>query len=144
MKLSTRSRYAARAIIEIAKQTGDKPITRKSICESQEISSSYLENILIILKNQGIIKTIRGPRGGYALARDPHDISMFEIVSAFEGSISAVHCVDDPTNCPRYKNCPTKVVWEALMKSQRDVLKSFTIEDLMKQNENEKSPEYLI
>ncbi|MBB6481461.1 RrF2 family transcriptional regulator [Spirochaeta isovalerica] len=144
MKLSTRSRYAARAIIEIAKQTGDKPITRKSICESQEISSSYLENILIVLKNQGIIKTIRGPRGGYVLAKDPEEISMYEIVKAFEGSISAVHCVDDPKNCPRYKDCPTKIVWEALMKSQKDVLDSFNIKDLMMRSENQISPEYLI
>jgi len=144
MKLSTRSRYAARAIIEIAKQTGDKPITRKSICESQEISSSYLENILIILKNQGIIKTIRGPRGGYVLAKEPEDITMFEIVKAFEGSISAVHCVDDPKNCLRYDKCPTKIVWETLMKSQRDVLNSFTIKDLIELQDKEKSPEYLI
>jgi Rrf2 family protein len=144
MKLSTRSRYAARAIIEIARQKGDTPITRKTICESQDISSSYLENILIILKNQGIIKTIRGPRGGYVLAKEPEDINMYDIVRAFEGSISAVHCVDDPQNCPRYENCPTKVVWEALMKSQRDVLKSFTIGQLMKGAEANSNPEYLI
>lgn len=142
MKLSTRSRYAARAIIEIAKQQGENPITRKDICESQQISSSYLENILIILKNQGIIKTIRGPKGGYALAKNPSDINMFEIVSAFEGSISAVHCVDDPKHCKRYKNCPTKVVWEALMKSQREVLKGFTIKKLM--DFDPQNPEYVI
>lgn len=144
MKLSTRSRYAARAIIEIARQKGDSPITRKTICESQNISSSYLENILIVLKNQGIIKTVRGPRGGYVLAKDPNDINMYDIVVAFEGSISAVHCVDDPKNCPRYINCPTKVVWEALMKSQRDVLLSFTIGQLMKGADKKDDPEYLI
>lgn len=131
MKLSTRSRYAARAIIEIAKQKGEKPITRKVICASQQISSSYLENILIILKNQGIINTTRGPRGGYSLAKDPADITMYDIVSVFEGTISAVHCVDDPTQCARYENCPTKIVWEELMFSQKKVLKSFTIERLM-------------
>lgn len=144
MKLSTRSRYAARAIIEIAKQKGDKPITRKVICESQQISSSYLENILIILKNQGIIKTIRGPKGGYSLAKDPADITMYDIVSVFEGSISAVHCVDDPTNCSRYKNCPTKKVWEELMLSQKNVLQSFTIDNLMKSEGEGQNPDYTI
>ena len=144
MKLSTRSRYAARAIIEIAKQKGEKPITRKVICESQQISSSYLENILIILKNQGIINTIRGPKGGYSLAKDPADITMFDIVSVFEGSISAVHCVDDPSNCSRYEQCPTKIVWEELMKSQRSVLKSFTIANLMKNEGEGQSSDYTI
>jgi Rrf2 family transcriptional regulator, cysteine metabolism repressor len=144
MKLSTRSRYAARAIIEIARQAGDKPITRKVICESQEISSSYLENILIVLKNQGIIKTIRGPRGGYSLAKDPADITMFDIVNVFEGSISAVHCVDNPANCSRYENCPTKIVWEELMISQKSVLESFTIEKLMKINGKDQNTDYTI
>lgn len=144
MKLSTRSRYAARAIIEIAKQEGDKPITRKTICESQQISSSYLENILIILKNQGIIKTIRGPRGGYSLAKSPEDITMFDIVNVFEGSISAVHCVDDPHNCTRYEQCPTKIVWEELMKSQKKVLTSFTIDKLIKLENKNQAPDYSI
>jgi Rrf2 family protein len=131
MKLSTRSRYAARAIIEIAKQSNDKPITRKNICESQQISSSYLENILIILKNQGIIKTTRGPKGGYTLAKDPSEITMYDIVNVFEGSISAVHCIDDPTNCERFQNCPTKIVWQELMNAQKKVLESFTIDKLL-------------
>jgi len=144
MKLSTRSRYAARAIIEIAKQSNDKPITRKSICESQQISSSYLENILIILKNQGIIKTTRGPRGGYTLAKDSSEITMYDIVSVFEGSISAVHCVDDPANCERNNNCPTKIVWQELMDAQAEVLKSFTIDKLVKISERNQVLDYSI
>lgn len=144
MKLSTRSRYAARAIIEIALQSGDKPITRKSICESQDISSSYLENILIILKNQGIIKTIRGPKGGYSLAKDVADITMFDIVNVFEGSISAVHCVDHPENCERYAECPTKIVWEDLMKAQEKVLKGYTIKKLIELNGKRESLDYSI
>lgn len=142
MKLSTRSRYAARAIIEIARQDGTNPITRREICESQQISSSYLENILIVLKNRGIIKTIRGPKGGYALARNSGDITMYDIISAFEGSISAVHCVDDPRNCVRHDTCATKIVWEELMAAQRQVLKGFTIEKLL--SLTEKNPEYQI
>ncbi|MBI9099344.1 MAG: Rrf2 family transcriptional regulator [Spirochaetaceae bacterium] len=144
MKLSTRSRYAARAIIEIAKKSGDKPITRKIICENQQISSSYLENILIVLKNQGIIKTIRGPRGGYSLAKDTSEITMYDIVSIFEGSISAVHCVDDPSNCSRYENCPTKIVWEELMAAQSKVLKSFTVKKLIDLSQKDLSSDYAI
>ena len=135
MKLSTRSRYAARAVIEIAKYSMDKPISRKTIAESQQISSSYLENILIVLKNQGIIKTIRGPRGGYTLAKSTAEISMFDIVSAFEGSFAVVHCIDDPVNCPRFNHCPTKIVWEELKRVQIEVLKKFTIENLINLNE---------
>ena len=144
MKLSTRSRYAARAIIEIAKQANDKPITRKTICDSQQISSSYLENILIILKNQGIIKTTRGPKGGYTLAKDPAEITMYDIVSVFEGSISAVHCVDDPSSCVRNLNCPTKIVWEELMQAQTRVLKKFTIENLVQRSEDNRVFDYSI
>ena len=144
MKLSTRSRYAARAIIEIAKQAGDKPITRKTICDSQQISSSYLENILIILKNQGIIKTTRGPKGGYTLAKESSDITMYDIVSVFEGSISAVHCVDDPSSCARNMNCPTKIIWEELMEAQPAVLKKFTIEKLVKLSKTSEVFDYSI
>ncbi|MDA3811563.1 MAG: Rrf2 family transcriptional regulator [Spirochaetaceae bacterium] len=144
MKISTRSRYAARAIIEIARHSKDNPITRKVICKSQQISSSYLENILIILKNQGIIKTTRGPKGGYTLAKEASEITMFDIISIFEGSISAVHCIDDPKNCKRNQNCPTKIVWEELMESQTKTLKSFTIERLIKLNANSSVLDYSI
>lgn len=138
MKLSTKSRYASRAIVDIAIRSTERPVNRKTIAESQQISSSYLENILIVLKNQGIIKTIRGPKGGYILGRDPADISMLDIVNTFEGNISAVHCTDNPETCDRNKICPTKIVWEELMKAQEKVLRDFTVEKLVeisKQNQ---------
>lgn len=134
MKLSTRSRYASRAIVEIAMHPSDKPVNRKTISDNQNISSSYLENILIVLKNQGIIKTIRGPKGGYILAKDPADITMLDIVNTFEGNISAVSCSEDPGTCERNEICPTKIVWDELQKAQEKVLNHFTIEKLVEIN----------
>ncbi len=144
MKLSTRSRYAARAVIEIAKFSKEKPVSRKSISDNQQISSSYLENILIVLKNQGIIKTIRGPKGGYTLGKDPSEISMFDIVSAFEGSFALVHCIDEPQSCERFLNCPTRLVWEELKAVQLKVLKKYTIEKLIEINEKNQFLDFAI
>ena len=74
MKISTKSRYGTRAVLEIALNRNERNLTRKQISKNQEIPSSYLENILISLKTNGIIRTIRGPKGGYELAKKPEDI----------------------------------------------------------------------
>ena len=85
MKLSTRSTYGMRALVELALASGHGPLSASSIATRQDLSVAYLEQLLHRLKRQGIITSVRGPRGGYALAREPQRITMGEVVNALDG-----------------------------------------------------------
>jgi Rrf2 family cysteine metabolism transcriptional repressor len=131
LKLSTKCRYGARAIVEIARSYGKFPTKRKDIAESQNISESYLENILISLKKHGIIGTIRGSQGGYVLNRTPSDVTLFEVVQALEGSLAPVECLEKSAKCERIAVCTTRNVWKELMEAQEKVLRSITLQNLL-------------
>ncbi|MDA3938884.1 MAG: Rrf2 family transcriptional regulator [Spirochaetia bacterium] len=133
MKISTKSRYGTRAVLEIALNLNKKNLTRKQISKNQEIPSAYLENILISLKTKGIIRTIRGPKGGYELAKDPGDITVFQIVDILEGSTDLVPCLENSNVCARNSICVTRGVWSKLQKVQEDLLNTITIKDLVEE-----------
>ena len=86
MKLSTRSTYGMRALVELALASGHGPISATLIAKRQDLSVAYLEQLLHRLKKQGLIKSVRGPRGGYVLAREPHRITMAVVVQILDGS----------------------------------------------------------
>ncbi|MBD3421543.1 MAG: Rrf2 family transcriptional regulator [Chitinivibrionales bacterium] len=132
MKLSTKTRYGARAAVEIARHYGKGPIKRKDIVQSQEIPDSYLENILIALKNGGIILTYRGAKGGYALQRPPAQITFLNIANALEGRYVPVDCLEDPEVCKNTARCATRPIWQKLQQAQENVLKSITLEHIIK------------
>ncbi len=144
VKLSTKCRYAARAMMEIGRNYGKGPKKRKNIAELQAVSDSYLENILIVLKSAGLIETIRGARGGYVLTRAPDQITMLDIISALEGSLAPVECLDKPEICDRVGSCPTREVWVKLLKVQKKVLRESTVQDLLERERNMQSPDYVI
>ncbi len=131
MKLSTKCRYGSRAVLEIARNIDRGPIKRKDIVKSQMISDSYLENILISLKNSGIIDTIRGANGGYLLRRSPSEITLLEIVNALDGTLSPVECIDNPSSCERTVRCATRNAWKRLKEAQEEVLRSITVQELL-------------
>ncbi len=144
MKLSTKCRYGTRAIMEIAKHYKKDPIKRKEIVKNQNISDSYLENILITLKNSGIIITIRGANGGYLLRRSPSEINLLEIVNALEGSLAPVECLDNAEVCEKTAGCATRVVWGKLRDAKEDVLRNCTVQDLISQEKDMNAPTYCI
>ncbi len=144
MKISTKSRYGSRAVLEIALNTNGVNLTRKQISKNQEIPSSYLENILISLKANGIIRTIRGPKGGYELAVKPEDITIFNIVEILEGGADNIPCLTDSSKCTRTSTCVTRDVWSNLQKIQEDFLKSITIKNLVEKTQNLYSPNFSI
>ena len=108
MKLSTRSRYGVRLMIALAAAGGDKSVFLKDIAASEDISEKYLSLIVIPLRAAGLIRSIRGARGGYVLAREPKDISLCDIVEAVEGETCLVNCVKDPDICQRASRLPDK------------------------------------
>ncbi|MGA2527134.1 MAG: Rrf2 family transcriptional regulator [Smithellaceae bacterium] len=131
MKLSTRSRYGTRLMTTLACGNGVKPVLLKDIAASEEISEKYLSLIVIPLRAAGLIKSLRGARGGYNLAKDPNDISLRSIIEALEGEICLVHCIKQPSNCNRSAICPTRDIWNILGNKISETLNSITLAQLV-------------
>lgn len=144
MKLSTKCRYGSRAVMEIARICKDGPVKRKDIVKNQQISDSYLENILISLKNGGIIDTIRGANGGYLLRRSPNDITLLEIVNNLDGTLSPVECLDNTSVCSRSARCATRMAWSRMKKAKEDVLRNITVQELLDYEREKYVPDYSI
>ena len=132
MKISTRGRYALRFMIDLAQQDPSKYITLKDVSERQGISIKYLEQITSLLSKFGFLHSVRGPQGGYKLARDPSEYTVAEILRITEGDLAPVACLSTPTNtCPRQNECSTLKLWEGLYKTVNDYLNSVTLEKLL-------------
>ena len=131
MKLSTRSRYGLRAMLDLAERFGDGPLMMNSMARNQELSPKYLHALLITLKSAGLIRSFRGAKGGYTLTRPPSKIKVSEVIHRLEGSLSIVDCVQDKTLCKRSDLCVTREVWDDLSKAFENVLENLTLEDLV-------------
>lgn len=140
MKLSTKGRYAIRAMLDLALQKRENPTMIKDISKRQDISDLYLEQLFNRLKAAGLVRSTRGPRGGFTLTRSPSLITMSDIVCAMEGSTAPVECVDNPSLCSRADSCVTRKLWLSMKQSMDDVLESTTLKDLVKQ-EKQNNPE---
>jgi Rrf2 family cysteine metabolism transcriptional repressor len=144
MKLSTKCRYGLRAVLEIARKYGKAPAKRKDIAKKEGLSGSYLENILLVLRNHKIVETTRGVNGGYVLSRPPAAISAYEIVNALEGPLSVVDCVDNPHGCDKTGRCATRVLWCELAGAMRDVLTKTSLQELLDKEKKSGSLDYSI
>jgi Rrf2 family cysteine metabolism transcriptional repressor len=134
MKLTTRTRYGTRALLELAMRQGERPVFLKDIARQQGISLPYLEHLVAPLIAAGIIRSAKGPKGGVSLARRPEDIKLSEIMQLFEGSVAPVECVNNPEVCQRSAFCVTRDVWSRLKEAMDDVLESTTLQDLVEKN----------
>jgi Rrf2 family transcriptional regulator, cysteine metabolism repressor len=131
MKLSTRSRYGTRALIDIALNANGKPVLLRDVARRQEISTMYLEHLITPLISAGIVRSTRGAKGGVWLARSPKDVKLTEVIQLLEGSLAPVECVDDLNYCPRYETCVTREIWVEMKRVMNDVLGATTLEDLV-------------
>jgi len=132
MKLSTRGRYGARALAELAKHYGQGPLPLKEMAERQQIPLKYLEQIAMTLKSAKLIKSVRGPSGGYVLTRRPEKMHLLEIIEALEGSLSFVSCVKDPSTCERVESCAFNDVWKRISVETSKILRSVTLADMVR------------
>jgi Rrf2 family protein len=130
VKLSTRTRYAARAMAELAKVPAPGIASLKDVARSQELSPKYLERIFNTLRARGLLRSVRGLHGGYALARPPETITLREVCEILDGSVAPVDCVDCPESCPRKDICPTRDTWVEITQAVVGVLQRTTIRDL--------------
>ncbi len=118
MRLSSKSRYAVMAMVDLARRDQKTPVTLAEIAEGQKISFSYLEQVFASLRRAGVVRSVRGPGGGYALARPANEISIAEIIRATKqnaGRIPPVCDPDKPAQCPAAgARCPSHGLWAAL------------------------------
>lgn len=140
MKLSTRARYGIRALLDLSVHDTKGPISLKDIAARQEISMSYLEHLINPLVAGGIIRTVRGSKGGIVLAKKPGDIKLSEIIDLLEGSTSPVDCVDSPQNCQRSEECVTRGVWIQIKEAIDGVLDSITLLELVERQKTKQKP----
>ncbi len=130
MKLSTRSRYGLRMMLELTKRYNEGPISVKDISGVQNISIKYLQQLAIILEKGGLIKSFRGAYGGYQLTKDPAEIRLKDVVILLEGNLYIVPCLSDDDYCDRVKNCATREIWKKINEEIINILDSYTLKDL--------------
>jgi Rrf2 family protein len=141
MKLSTKGRYAARAMLDLAFHYGEGPILLKDIARRQQISERYLEQLITPIKAAGLVTSMRGAHGGFTLAKPPSQIRLSEIIQIMEGSIAPVECVDDPKVCSRADLCVTRDIWTEMQKAMSGILESTTLQDLVQRQREKEKPE---
>ena len=149
MGFSQKSVYALRAVFELAKSQGSGPLSISHIAEVQSISPRFLENILIQLKQAGLVESMRGKEGGYLLARTSKDISVGQVLRAIEGTITPVSCLTGrlQTNCPMmHDDCVFLAMWDKAHKAMLNVLDNTSFEELVRQSKNTEKyiPMYMI
>lgn len=131
MKLTTKFRYGTRAMLDLAIHSCDKPVSIKEIARRQDIPPKYLETLFSILQTSGMIRSARGPQGGYQLAEDPSDITLKRIFELFEDTGWLVECTADPSLCNRSESCVTREIWSELYDRCTNYLDSLNLKDLM-------------
>ncbi|MET3682507.1 Rrf2 family cysteine metabolism transcriptional repressor [Alkalibacillus flavidus] len=123
MKISTKGRYGLTIMIALAKQYGDKPIPLKSIAADYGLSEHYLEQLIAPLRNERLVKSVRGAKGGYLLTREPKQITAADIIRTLEGPIRPVEEMEDEEPAKRE-------LWKRIRDAVKDVLEQTTLEDL--------------
>ncbi len=133
IRLSTKGRYGTRLMLNLAQHygNGNEAIILKNVSDEEDISIRYLEQIIIPLKINKLVKSIRGAGGGYTLARHPSKIKLIEILQALEGSCCLVECVEDSDFCARMPICAAHEVWKEATDLLKNYFESMTIQDLI-------------
>ena len=131
MRISTKGRYGTMAMLDLALHYGQGPVLVKDIARRQNVSDRYLEHLLILLKVAGMVRSARGTRGGFTLARPPSQIRLGEIIRATEGSLAPVECVDAPEAYPQACLCAVYDVWVEIKTAINNILESTTLQGLI-------------
>jgi Rrf2 family iron-sulfur cluster assembly transcriptional regulator len=141
MKLSTRSRYGARILVDLARNSDQGPIQIGEISKRQEISVKYLEQLIRPLKKAKLVSSVRGPKGGHLLREKPENITLGQIVRLFEGQTDLVECVSFPEKCAMSDDCQVRLAWRDATRVLYEKLDSTTIANLLNGNSPEEYKE---
>jgi Rrf2 family iron-sulfur cluster assembly transcriptional regulator len=136
MRLTTKGRFAVTAMIDVAMHSGNGPVTLAGVSERQKISLSYLEQLFGKLRRHGLVDSVRGPGGGYNLARAADTVSVADIIVAVDEPIDATQC-GGKENCQDDKRCMTHELWAGLNAHIFSFLRSVTLEQLVRQQDKQ-------
>jgi Rrf2 family cysteine metabolism transcriptional repressor len=137
LRISTKGRYALRAMLDLAQHETDAPVLRQEIAERQGLSAAYVAQLFRHLQAAGLVEGVKGPGGGYRLARSAATITAGDIVRAVEGPIAVVECIlygpDEQASCYRLDRCVAHVLWKRLTEAVSGILDTVTLKDLAEQ-----------
>lgn len=133
MRLTTKGRYAVTAMLDLAVHDDGKPIALADIAERQSLSLSYLEQLFAQLRRGGLVSSVRGPGGGYRLARARAEINIAEIVQAVDETVDVTRC-GGKGNCQKGSQCIAHHLWMGLSAQIRSFLRSISLADMVDQN----------
>lgn len=143
MKMSTKGRYGLRLMLDIALNGTGAPVSLKDVAARQEISEKYLEQIINKLSKVGLVRGMRGARGGYVLAREAQDITAGEILRAVEGGLAPVDCIaHDKASCPRAEACATIDLWRDVLAAVESVVDQRSLAQLVESYTKKTSPQH--
>ena len=143
MKLSSKTEYAVLALLELGQRYDKGLVLSREIASSRDIPESFIERILLTLKNGGVIVSVRGANGGHCLARDPGEVSVREIIELFEGSLAPIDCVNERISslsacCSIEASCVLKDLWQKMYDSMLASIENITIKNLVTQERSQK------
>lgn len=136
MKISTKGRYGLTLMIELARNFGEGPISLKSIAEQKELSNHYLEQLATPLRNAGLIRSVRGPYGGYVLAKEPSEITSGDVIRVLEGPITVVESMEN-------EEAAQQALWAQIRDAIRNVLDTTTLKDLLEYDDKKIQGDYM-
>lgn len=131
MKMSTKGRYAVRILLGVARYQKNGPVSKKVIAAEECISADYIEQIIVPLKNEGLVLGLRGVKGGFVLAKDPSQITIYDILRASEGDMKLVDCENNDCRGRDKTVCVTRPVWEGAYKVLEAYFSKITIKNLL-------------
>lgn len=133
MKISTKGRYALEIVTDLAMHSdSEHPESVKNIAARRGLSEKYLERIIKMLKDAGVVQSIRGAKGGYCLAHAPEELTAYEVFRATEGELAPVECLTKETGCGLdCGKCPTQEVWRSMWEIIKEISENVTVRDLM-------------
>ena len=136
MKLSTKGRYGLRALIDLAQNSKETPVSITSISARQELSERYLEQLMSMLKKAGLVERVRGDGGGYVLAKDMKEIAVGDVLRALEGSLEPVECagLEPDGGCRASDSCVTKYVWQRINESINKTVDEIMLDQLVRES----------
>ena len=136
MKLSTRARYGLKALIDLGVNSGNDTVSLQSIAQRQQISVSYLEQLMAMLKKAGLVKSSRGAYGGYQLGKPANEISVGDVLRVLEGSLDAASCpgIENDGSCHGSDVCVAKIVWQRINDSITNAVDTLMLDQLIEES----------
>ena len=145
MRVSTRSDYGLRALIELAGHYGQGPLQSSEIALRRHVPEQYLDQLLTALRKAGFIRSVRGPAGGHELVRSPETICIREVIEALEGSLAPVAWLDEPAEHTDHPHqCGQREIWERIRANTAEILGSYSVADLLEREPQATTGRYVI